>query len=272
MQRICKSDTDSLIKSGKSTDSLVFSGKIYRFFAEIRLALGTHPARIQYTESALPVRTSREKPGALQGLLAVHAPPHTTIKAQLKRLLSSGIVGGGDVHVAFVAGDVRKRLAVQETGGHAAKVAPNVDGGAGLHLGTEGGVCAVQAASGRKIAFGCTKNLTQRVVLRFAREAITATLSAQTLDVSSLVHQGNDLLKVLARDVLALGNVAQRDPSLVNSQVSHCAECVHSLCREHSSHGYSPSLARSLSALSSARLLSVPSSVVDAPAAVEPLL
>lgn len=63
------------------------------------------------------------------------------------------------MHVAFVAGDVRERLAIQETGGHAAKVAPNVDGGAGLHLGTEGGVCAVQAASGSKIAFGCTKNL-----------------------------------------------------------------------------------------------------------------
>jgi len=75
------------------------------------------------------------------------------------------------VHVAFVAGDVRERLAVQETGGHAAKVAPNVDGGAGLHLGTEGGVCAVQAASGRKIAFGCAKNLTQRVFLGLARGA-----------------------------------------------------------------------------------------------------
>ena len=171
------------------------------------------------------------------------------------------------MHVTFVAGDVRERLAVQETGGHAAKVTPNVDGGAGLHLGTEGGVCAVQAASGRKIAFGCAKNLTQRVFLGLAREAIAAALSAQALDVSSLVHQGNDLLKVLARDVLALGNVAQRDPSLVNSQVSHCAECVHSLCREHSGHGYSPS-----SAPSSARLLSVPSSVVDAPAAAEPLL
>ena len=127
----------------------MFSGKIYRFFAEIRRALG-----------ALLARPSREKPGALRGLLAVQASPHTTIKAQLKRLLSSGIVGGGDVHVAFVAGDIRKRLAVQETGGHAAKVTPNVDGGAGLHLGTEGGVCAVQAASGRKIAFGCAKNLT----------------------------------------------------------------------------------------------------------------
>ena len=113
------------------------------------------------------------------------------------------------MHVAFVAGDVCERLAVQETGGHAAKVAPNVDGGAGLHLGTEGGVCAVQAASGRKISFGCTKNLTQRVVLGLAREAIAAALSTQALDVSSLVHQGNDLLKVLARDVLALGNVAQ---------------------------------------------------------------
>ena len=171
------------------------------------------------------------------------------------------------MHVAFVAGDVCERLAVQETGGHAAKVAPNVDGGAGLHLGAERSVCAVQAASGSKIAFGCTKNLTQRVVLGLAREAIAAALSAQALDVSRLVHQGNDLLKVLARDVLALGNVAQRDPSLVNGQVSHCAECVHSLCREHSGHGYSPS-----SAPSSARLLSAPSSVVDAPAAVEPLL
>ena len=243
------------MKSGKSTDSLVFSGKFYRFFAEIRLALDLH--------STHPARPSREKPGALQGLLAVHAPPHTIIKPQLKRLLSGRVVGGGDVHVAFVAGNVRKRLAVQETGGHAAKVAPNVDGGAGLHLGTEGGVCAVQAASGRKITFGCAKNLAQRVVLGFACEAIAAALSAQTLDVSSLVHQCNDLLKVLARDVLALGNVAQRDPSLVNGQVSHCAECVHSLCREHSSHSYSPSSARSLSA---------PSSVVDAPAAEEPLL
>ena len=182
------------------------------------------------------------------------APPYTTIKPQLKLLLSGRVVGGRDVHVAFVAGDVRERLAVQETGGHAAKVTPNVDGGAGLHLGTEGGVCAVQAASGRKIAFGCAKNLTQRVVLGLTHEAIAAALSAQALNVARLVHQGNDLLKVLARDVLALGNVAQRDPSFVNSQVSHCAECVHSLCREHSSHCYSPS------------------SVVDVPAAAEPLL
>ena len=197
------------MKSGKSTDSLVFSGKIYRFFAEIRLALGTHPARIQCTFDALLVRTSREKPGALQGLLAVHALPHTTIKPQLKHLLSGRVIGGGDVHVAFVAGDVRERLAVQETGGHAAKVAPDIDGGAGLHLGTEGGVCAAQTAGRRKITLGCTKNLTQRVVLGLAREAITAALSAQTLDVARLVHQGNDLLKVLARDVLALGNVAQ---------------------------------------------------------------
>ena len=171
------------------------------------------------------------------------------------------------MHVAFVAGNVRERLAVQETGGHAAKVSPDIDGGAGLHLGTESGICAVQAASGRKITLGCAKNLAQRIVLGLAREAIAAALSAQALDVSRLVHQGNDLLKVLARDVLALGNVAQRDPSLVNGQVSHCAECVHSLCREHSGHGYSPS-----SAPSSARLLSAPSSVVDAPAAVEPLL
>ena len=113
------------------------------------------------------------------------------------------------MHVAFIAGDVRERLAVQETGGHAAKVAPDIDGGAGLHLGTEGGVCAAQTAGRRKIAFGCAKNLTQRVVLGLAREAIAAALSAQTLDVSSLVHQGNDLLKVLARDVLSLGNIAQ---------------------------------------------------------------
>ena len=161
------------------------------------------------------------------------------------------------MHVAFVAGDVRERLAVQETGGHAAKVSPDIDGGAGLHLGAEGGVCAAQTASRRKVALGCAKNLTQRVVLGFARETIAAALSTQTLDVACFMHQGNDLLKVLARDVLALGNVAQRDPSLVNSQVSHCAECVHSLCREHSGHGYSPS--------------SAPSSVVDAPAAAEPL-
>ena len=116
-------------------------------------------ARTRLAFAALLVRLSREKPGALQSPLAMKAPPHTTIKPQLKRLLSGRVVGGGDVHVAFVAGDVRERLAIQETGGHAAKVAPNVDGGAGLHLGTEGGVCAVQAASGSKIAFGCTKNL-----------------------------------------------------------------------------------------------------------------
>ena len=197
------------MKSGKSTDSLMLLGKSYRFFVEIRRAFGTHLTRTQCTLGALPVRPSREKPGALRGLLAVQASPHTTIKPQLKRLLSGRVVGGGDVHVAFVAGDVRERLAVQETGGHAAKVSPDIDGGAGLHLGTEGGVCAVQAASGRKITLGCAKNLAQRVVLGLAREAIAAALSAQTLDVARLVHQGNDLLKVLARDVLALGNVAQ---------------------------------------------------------------
>ena len=180
------------------------------------------------------------------------------------------------MHVAFVAGDVRERLAVQETGGHAAKVTPNVDGGAGLHLGTEGGVCAVQTASGRKIALGRAKNFTQRVVLGLARESIATALSAQALDVSSLVHQRNDLLKVLARDVLALGNVAQRDPAVVNGQVSHCTECVHSLCREHSGHGYSPSLALAAPPLLALVALPLPapspSSVVDAPAAVEPLL
>ena len=256
------------MKSGKSTDSLMLLGKSYRFFVEIRRAFGTHLARTQCTLGALLVRSSREKPGALQSLLAVQASSHTTIKAQLKCLLSSGIVGGGDVHIAFVAGNVRERLAVQETGGHAAKVAPDVDGGAGLHLRAKRGVCAVQAASRSKIALGRAKNLTQRVVLGLARESIAAALSTQTLDVSSLVHQRNDLLKVLARDVLALGNVAQRDPAIVNGQVSHCAKRVHSLCREHSGHDYSPSLALSTPSLA----LAAPSSVVDAPAAVEPLL
>ena len=36
MQRICILDTDSLTKSGKSTVSFAFLGKIYRFFDEIR--------------------------------------------------------------------------------------------------------------------------------------------------------------------------------------------------------------------------------------------
>ena len=36
VQRICIWPTDSLTKSGKSTDSLMFLGKIHRFFAEIR--------------------------------------------------------------------------------------------------------------------------------------------------------------------------------------------------------------------------------------------
>lgn len=185
------------------------SGKLFRLDVIFRLALGLHPARTRCTSQLTDQRASFSRETRCTSEPSCHeAPPHTTIKPQLKRLLSGRVVGGGDVHVAFVAGDVCERLAVQETGGHAAKVAPNVDGGAGLHLGTEGGVCAVQAASGRKISFGCTKNLTQRVVLGLACEAITATLSAQTLDVSSLVHQGNDLLKVLARDVLALGNVA----------------------------------------------------------------
>jgi len=38
VQRICVLDTDSLQKSGKSTDSLVLSGKSYRIFAEVRRA------------------------------------------------------------------------------------------------------------------------------------------------------------------------------------------------------------------------------------------
>ena len=248
------------MKSGKSTDSLMFLGKIYRFFAEIRRAFSTQEARYPY------VLLARNSVHSKVFSLCTLYRTRQQIRS-LKRLLCSGVasrvIGGGDVHVAFVVSDVGKRLAVQETGGHAAKVAPDVDGGAGLHLRAKRSVCAVQAASRRKIALGRTKNFTQRVVLGLARESITTALSTQALDVSSLVHQSNDLLKVLARDVLALGNVAQRDPAIVNGQVSHCAECVHSLCREHSSHGYSPSLAR---------LLSVPSSVVDAPAAAEPLL
>ena len=142
------------------------SGKSFRHDVIFRLTLG-----------ALLVRSSREKPGALQSLLAVQVPPHTIIKAQLKRLLSSGIVGGGDVHIAFVAGNVRERLAVQETGGHAAKVAPDVDGGAGLHLRAKRSVCAVQAVSGSKVALGRAKNLAQRVFLGLARESIAAAFS-----------------------------------------------------------------------------------------------
>lgn len=174
------------------------TGKSFRHDVIFRLTLG-----------ALLVRSSREKPGALRGFLAVQVPPHTTIKPQLKHLLSGRVIGGGDVHVAFVVGDVRKRLAVQETGGHASKISPDVDGGARLHLRAKRGVCAVQAASRSKIAFGRAKNLAQRVFLGLARESIAAAFSTQALDVSSLVHQRNDLFKVLARDVLALGNVAQ---------------------------------------------------------------
>ena len=39
MQRICICGTDSLTKSGKSTDSFTFLGRSYRFFAEIRHVL-----------------------------------------------------------------------------------------------------------------------------------------------------------------------------------------------------------------------------------------
>ena len=95
------------------------------------------------------VRFSREKPGALQDFLDIQVLLRMTMNAQLKRLLSSRIFGGGDVHVAFVVGNVCERLAVQETGGHAAKISPDVDGGTGLHLGTQCGICAVQTASGR---------------------------------------------------------------------------------------------------------------------------
>ena len=38
VQRICICGTDSLTKSGKSTDSLMLLGKSYRFFEEIRRA------------------------------------------------------------------------------------------------------------------------------------------------------------------------------------------------------------------------------------------
>ena len=186
------------------------SGKLFRLDVIFRLALGLHPARTRCTSQLTDQRAPFSRETRCTSEPSCHgAPPHTTIKPQLKRLLSGRVVGGRDVHVAFVAGNVRERLAVQETGGHAAKVSPDIDGGAGLHLGTEGGVCAAQTAGRRKIAFGCAKNLAQRVVLGLARESIAAALSTQALDVSSLVHQRNDLLKVLARDVLALGNVAQ---------------------------------------------------------------
>ena len=82
------------------------------------------------------VRPFREKPGVLQDFLDMQTPSHKTINVQFKCLLSSRIFSGGDVHVAFVVGNVCERLAVQETGGHATKISPDVDGGTGLHLGT----------------------------------------------------------------------------------------------------------------------------------------
>ena len=132
------------------------SGKLFRLDVIFRLALGLHPARTRCTSQLTDQRApfSRETRCTPRSSRCARPTAHDN-----KLLLSGRVVGGGDVHVTFVAGDVRERLAIQETGGHAAKVAPNVDGGAGLHLGTEGGVCAVQAASGSKIAFGCTKNL-----------------------------------------------------------------------------------------------------------------
>ena len=54
MQRICVWDTDSLMKSGKSTDSFMFSGKRYRFFAEIRRAAdGTESVETLYATRCL---------------------------------------------------------------------------------------------------------------------------------------------------------------------------------------------------------------------------
>ena len=58
------------------------------------------------------VRPFREKPGALQDFLDMQSPSHKTINVQLKRLLSSRVFSGGDVHIAFVVGNVCERLAV----------------------------------------------------------------------------------------------------------------------------------------------------------------
>lgn len=111
--------------------------RLVRPFRELRLAAGVPNVRqVRFAINWPAARFSREKPGVLQDFLDMQTPSHKTINVQFKRLLSSRIFSGGDVHVAFVVGNVCERLAVQETGGHAAKISPDVDGGTGLHLGT----------------------------------------------------------------------------------------------------------------------------------------
>lgn len=114
--------------------------RLVRPFREPRLAAGVPNApvalQMNFVINWPATRFSREKPGVLQDFLDMQSPSHKTINVQFKCLLSSRIFSGGDVHVAFVVGNVCERLAVQETGGHATKISPDVDGGTGLHLGT----------------------------------------------------------------------------------------------------------------------------------------
>ena len=77
------------------------SGKTFRFDVIFRL-----------TPAAHQMRPSREKPGALLSSFATQVPLHTTTEAQFKCLLSSRVIGGGYVHVAFIVSNVRKRLAI----------------------------------------------------------------------------------------------------------------------------------------------------------------
>lgn len=76
-------------------------------FLQVRFLLGA-----VCMEDVHQMRSSREKPGALLSSFATQDPLHTTTEAQFKYLLRSRVIGGGHVHVTFIVGNVRKRLAI----------------------------------------------------------------------------------------------------------------------------------------------------------------
>ena len=91
VQRICICATDSLTKSGKSTDSLMYLGKIYRFFEEIRRTSGSRrppgekPVHFQHMRTRKPGTHTKWIPGGRRVCAASAVVTRVARESQLAR-------------------------------------------------------------------------------------------------------------------------------------------------------------------------------------------
>jgi hypothetical protein len=114
-------------------------------------------------------------------------------------------------------------MPIKKLGRHGTEVSPYIDGGTVLDLGAELVAGAVQAGDWGERALSGPQDHAQRILFWLSREAISTALATPALDIPRTMHEGHNMVEVLARDALSLGDVAERHPSIMGREVSHDA-------------------------------------------------